>query len=83
MDSNPTEQRKVKKGGILKTSTWGGLIAFPLVLVVLGLKGHLSDVQEKVLALRPATWPEFCPPKRPCLRMLTSCTGRWARLAMF
>ncbi len=53
MDPNMTEQRKGKTGSILKTSTWGGLIAFPLVLLILGLTGHLSSPSGSTPVHRP------------------------------
>src|SRR5271170_8447446 len=43
MDLSPYKNPKNKNGGPLKTTTWGALIAFSLLLAGLGLTGHLSQ----------------------------------------
>src|SRR5208282_3106890 len=42
MDLSPYKNPKNKNGGPLKTTTWGALIAFALLLAGLGLVGHIS-----------------------------------------
>src|SRR5580704_15834313 len=54
MYPSPSENSDSKHGGLLRTTTWGTLIAFSLLIAGLGLAGHLFHPLSNPQALQTA-----------------------------
>ena len=72
MDLSPYRNPEKKNGGPLKTTTWGALIAFALLLAALGLTGHLSHPSRNAQVIETAA--NISPEQTPTARSTASAS---------